>query len=94
VEQQLIPAAGLKTVSVPCRRMRLVEGVARGGDAEQMASVSCASGGQANLRGTSVFELHCPQDVTELKYRKNPRDPWRRAPLPPNTDPVFVELSL
>jgi hypothetical protein len=94
VEQQLIPGAGLKTLTIPCRRMRLVEGVARGGDAAQIATIACPSGGTAHLRGNSVFELHCPRDVTELRYRKNPRDPWRSTPLPPDTDPVFVELTL
>ena len=94
VEQQLIPGPGLKTITIPCRRMRLVEGVARGGDAAQIATIACPSGGTAHLRGNSVFELHCPRDATELKYRKNPRDPWRSTPLPPDTDPVFVELTL
>jgi hypothetical protein len=94
VNREVTPTPGTNTLNIPCRRMRLVEGVARGGDAQQPITVQCRQGGQAQLRANAVFELHCPRDVTELLYRKGARDPWRRAPLAPETDPVFVELTL
>jgi hypothetical protein len=44
--------------------------------------------------GSSLFEIHCPAGQTELLYRKGARAPWRRTPLAPGTEPVFVELTL
>jgi hypothetical protein len=92
--QTFTPSAGKNTVNVVCRRMRVVEGVARGSDASDPASVRCQNGGVAVLEGSSIFEIHCPADQTELLYRKTARAPWRRTPLSPGTEPVFVELTL
>jgi hypothetical protein len=93
VEQEVVLQSGKNTVRVPCLSMRVVEGVARGSDRGQRAYVHCQDGTQAVLQGSSVFELKCPREGTEILYRLAGHG-WRRAPVPPGVDPAFVELTL
>jgi hypothetical protein len=86
-------AAGVNVAAFTCQRLRLVEGVARRSDPHLTAVVSCRDGGNVLLDGKSVFQLRCPRDATEIRYR-TAHQPWRTTPLPPNVDPAFVELTL
>jgi hypothetical protein len=91
VRREVILHPGTNTLTVPCQRLRLVEGLAHGG--RRPATISCPGGGETDLAETSVFDLHCPADGTELRYRAA-GGPWRTAPLQAGADPTFVELAL
>jgi hypothetical protein len=93
VKQEVTLAPGPNVVTIPCRRLRLVEGVARRTDPRTGAVVSCQDGDSVLITGKSIFELRCPRDVTAIRYRAAGQ-PWRSADLPPGADTAFVELTL
>jgi hypothetical protein len=92
VIREITLVSGPNVVSVPCLRTRVVEGVARGGD-RQPAVVSCKSGEEVALRDSVLFQIRCPAEATELRYRSGNR-PWHTAALPAGLERAFVELTL
>jgi hypothetical protein len=93
VQRDVTLTPGANVVNVACRPLRLVEGIARRSNPRSAAVISCQDGDRVFLTGRSVFELHCPRDATAIRYRTGGQ-PWRSAPLPPEVDPAFVELTL
>lgn len=92
VVREITLVSGPNVVSVPCLRTRVVEGFARGGD-RQPATVSCRNGEEVDLRDSALFQIRCPAEATELRYRSGNR-PWHTAALPAGLERAFVELTL
>lgn len=91
VTQSLFLRAGRNTLTLGCRRLRLVEGLVRGRDRVQ-AVISCQDGEKVHLTEGSSFRLRCPSDVSQIIYGAGSQ--VRSFPLPPGVAPAVIELTL
>jgi hypothetical protein len=88
---------GRNTVTLPCRRMREIQGVVRrvGSDQAPVPLTVRCLGGSDRVRDSFLFQLRCPADAGEIEYLLDAEPGrWRRLPVAGNGSPVLVELPV
>ncbi len=94
-QQILTRARERMRVTFPCRRLRDVIGIVRGGTPNLQVFVRCGDHQQV-ITGRRTFTLLCPTDVPHLEYRPATELTWRSVLLPggPVDDTALVEVEL
>ena len=85
---------GLNRVTVPCRRLRIVEGVVRQrtpGPPPDTIDVRCGKRNKAAAR-SFMIRTFCEASERELQYRFGGTQGWRSVALDAGAGPLLVEL--
>jgi hypothetical protein len=85
---------GLNRATVPCRRLRVVEGVVRQrtpSPPPDMIDVRCGKRAKAAAR-SFMIRTFCEASERELKYRFDGTQGWRSVALDEGAGPLLVEL--
>jgi hypothetical protein len=86
----------LVTLTFPCRQLRDVLGVVRGGDSGPgRITIRCGDRERA-VSNSGTFTLLCPTDAAGLDVRTHPGGDWRTVPFPPGPshETALVEVRL
>jgi hypothetical protein len=93
VTQTVTVHPGKNTVTVPCHRLRTVQGLFRSASGVPPDSITIRCGDSEERARAFLFSIECLADETELTYQVKGQPP-RRAAIPAHGDPVVVELML
>jgi hypothetical protein len=96
-ERVLVMQPGANAITLPCPRMRAIEGIVRrlGGSRMPVPLTVRCPGGMYRVRDSFLFRLRCSGDVQEIEYLLD-SDPGHlhKLPVAGNESPVLVELPL